>query len=261
MGHVMGSDEACIQLRSQIWSTAIYMGPPTVWITINPLDLCDPIAQVFAGENIDLDNFLNTMGPDSSQHAKNIAGNPFAAAKIFHFLVHIILETLFGIKVTKFQIHSEMGIMGHVSAYFGTVECQGKGTLHLHLLLWLKNAPSSNEMQDMLKSEEFQAKVKNFIQANFQAYLPGLESRESVKALPRRKDISYSRPVHPHDPMYERRQGQFELELASAEQVHACKLRHCLSIDTQGQLKCKCGAPFQCAEDDFILENGEWGPK
>ena len=55
IGRVMGSNQSRYQLRSQIWSTAIRKGPPSIWITINPSDIHDPIAQVFAGEAIDLD--------------------------------------------------------------------------------------------------------------------------------------------------------------------------------------------------------------
>jgi hypothetical protein len=43
-GCVMASDQAWYQLRSQIWSTSIYLNPPSLWIMINPCDLHDPIA-------------------------------------------------------------------------------------------------------------------------------------------------------------------------------------------------------------------------
>ena len=56
-GCVIGSDQSRHQLCSQIWATSIMLNPPSLWITINPCDLHDPIPQVFAGENIDLDEF------------------------------------------------------------------------------------------------------------------------------------------------------------------------------------------------------------
>lgn len=43
---VQGSDQSRTQLRSQIWSTVICKGPPSLWVTINPCDLHDPILQV-----------------------------------------------------------------------------------------------------------------------------------------------------------------------------------------------------------------------
>jgi len=146
VSRVQGSDQARYQLHSQIWSTALYHGPPYVWITINPTDLHDPIMQVFAGEDVNLDNFVASSGPDSHTQALNVAGDPYAAAKFFHFMIRTILHTLFCIKVLKFKVHASLGILGEISAYFGTVETQGQGSLHLHMLLWWKNGPSFDEM-------------------------------------------------------------------------------------------------------------------
>lgn len=47
---VQGSDQSRAQLCTQIWSTAISKGPPSLWITINPCDLHDPIVQVSIGD-------------------------------------------------------------------------------------------------------------------------------------------------------------------------------------------------------------------
>lgn len=261
IGRVVGSDQSRFQLRSQIWSTSIYLGPAYLWITINPCDLHDPIAQIFAGENIDLDTFIATHGPNKTQRAKNIASDPYAAAKFFHFLVNVIFETLFQIKVTSHRVQSKMGILGYVSAYFGTVESQGRGTLHLHLLIWLKHAPSFDEIRELLQSEEFRARIVAYIQANLRAYLPGLESAESVKRIHQDKGIAFNRPPKPDAPNYDQNMRAFELQLARTEQVHTCKSRRCLWTDKQGRLRCKRRAPFRCALEDFVTEAGDWGPK
>ena len=110
----MASDQAQYQLRSQIWSTSIYLNPPSLWITINPCDLHDPIAQVFCGEEINLDSFMATMGPPKERCTQNIAGNPYGAAKFFHFLIRTVLTTLFSIETTKFKVKVKMGVFGRV---------------------------------------------------------------------------------------------------------------------------------------------------
>ena len=46
---------------------SIMLNPPSLWITINPCDLHDPIAQVFAGENINLDNLWEKPGPSKER--------------------------------------------------------------------------------------------------------------------------------------------------------------------------------------------------
>ncbi|KAG8221593.1 hypothetical protein J3R82DRAFT_1839 [Butyriboletus roseoflavus] len=50
-----------------------YMFTPSLWITINPGDIHDPILQVFAGKEIDMNNFNAKLGPDNVHHASNVA--------------------------------------------------------------------------------------------------------------------------------------------------------------------------------------------
>ncbi|KAH9917576.1 hypothetical protein B0H21DRAFT_781837 [Amylocystis lapponica] len=123
---VSGSDASRVALCTQIWSTSIWMNPANVWLTINPDDLHDPIAQLFVGETINMDAFIATMGPDKQRRARNIAPDGFAAAKFFHFIIHTTLQTLFGVDIVArgSKVESGIGILGRVSAYFGTVESQ-----------------------------------------------------------------------------------------------------------------------------------------
>ena len=43
--------------------------------------------------------------------------------------------------------------------------------------------------------------------------------------------------------------------------MHTCKVQRCLFANKFGQLRCKRKAPFQRAVEDFITEEGKWGPK
>ena len=233
---IQGSDQARYRLRSEIWSTSAVLGPPSLWITINPSDLHDPIAQVFAGEEINMDEFMAHLGPDKDHRAKNIADDPYAAAKFFHFMIATILETLLGVKVTPAQVKSGVGVFGRVTAYFGVVESQGRGTLHLHLLVWFKHVPSSDEMSALLKSEEFRARVIAFIRANIRSYVPGFETGESVKKLPHNNEVSYSRPPAPGSTDYNTQLASLEVLIARMEELHTCKPRRCLVFNKKGQL-------------------------
>lgn len=260
-GRVQGTDSSRYNIRGQIWSTCLVFGPPSLWLTINPSDLDDPIAQIFAGAEIDLDAFDAALGPSSDARAQAIARDPFAAAKFFHFLIGAILETLFQIKSTAFSVKASDGVFGRATAYVGSVESQGRGTLHLHLLLWLANTPTSEELHGMLKTEAFRARVVAFIRTNLHAYLPGLESAQALHAIPKEKGIAYSRPPHPDSPTYQRDLEDMELRLARALQVHTCKPRQCLRYDKNGKRICKRRAPFERAEDDYILASGRWCQK
>lgn len=190
---VDGTDESRQSVRSKIWSTNLIFNPLNLWITINPPDTQDPITQVMTGADVNLDEFLNTLGPNASERAQNITSNPYAAARYFHFMIRTILEQLFGIKKRPGgRIERKDGILGRVKSYIGTVETQGRGTLHLHLILWLEDSPSSEDVQDALKLPAFREKVKSYIDSTIRADIQEMTTKEVLQKIPREKGLSYS---------------------------------------------------------------------
>ncbi|KAG2357731.1 hypothetical protein BDR07DRAFT_1490324 [Suillus spraguei] len=97
---VVGTDESHTKIHALIWGMTMVKNPPSLWITINPSDTHDPIAQVFVGEEINLDTFNVDSGPDSCHWMMNIASNPYGAAQFFHYIIRAILEDLFGISIS-----------------------------------------------------------------------------------------------------------------------------------------------------------------
>ncbi|KIO04732.1 hypothetical protein M404DRAFT_25843 [Pisolithus tinctorius Marx 270] len=258
-GRVIGSDNTRASYRSMIWGTCLMLGGPSLWLTINPVDIHDPIAQVFAGENIDLNDFNAHLGPDSNRCAENIAANPYAAARYFHFIIHTILETLFGIRNMGNKVHSQVGVLGRVAGYFGVVEAQGRGTLHVHMLLWLANTPNANEMQALLQQESFRDTIRNYIRANICMHLDNL-TEDNLKTMPRAPQLAYSRPHDPRTAGW--RQGSYEIErqLVRSQQLHTCSRATCLRVTRDG-LVCKRRAPWPLSGDDYVDERGNWGPR
>ncbi|KAG0695956.1 hypothetical protein DFH29DRAFT_758462, partial [Suillus ampliporus] len=121
-GCVKGSDKLRASYQGQIWSMTMKMCGPSLWITINPSDLHDPVVQVFIGEEINMDNFFETAGPDGDHRAQNIARDPYGASKYFFSIIKAVLHALFGIEVTKDCVCTTMGILGRISTYFGVGE-------------------------------------------------------------------------------------------------------------------------------------------
>ena len=107
----MGTDESRIRVRSQIWGMCIKKNPPSLWLTINPTDTQDPIAQVLCGQDIDLDRFDSL---DRWPSYAAIAADPYAASVFFHLVVNAVLECLLGIKGCKgsHPVKRETGIFG-----------------------------------------------------------------------------------------------------------------------------------------------------
>ena len=199
-GHVQGSDVSRNRLHSQLWSTAIFLGPPSLWITINPCDLHDPIVQIFAGESVSMDHLRTTIGPDKEQRARNVARDAYAAAKYFHFLIQIVLETLCGIKASPCSLEIQEGVFGRVAGYFGTVESQGRGSLHLHLFLYLVDVPSSSELEYAFKTEDFRNRLVSFLKENIHAEIVGLHSKDDLQHIPNDVEVAWSQPPDPSEP-------------------------------------------------------------
>jgi hypothetical protein len=259
---VMGTDESRASIRSQIWGMSLMFNPPVLWITLNPADVHDPVAQVLAGADIDLDRFDRLAGPNTNLRAKNIAEDPYAAAKFFRVTILAVLETLFGIRVPERhngRIKREDGILGQVAGYIGAVEAQGRGTLHLHLLVWLRGAPSPAEMKALLQTQEFRQHVANYIHSTIRADLDGADT-QAILAMPKEKSISYCRPPDPAVPGYQTIAADMEGRLARAVQVHACSSDRC-QVVRNGKKVCKRRAPFDLSPVDWIGEDGTWGPK
>ncbi len=107
----------------------VAFNPPNLWLTINPNDTQDPIAQVIAEESIDLDDFVVHSGPTVTVHSKTIAADPFASVKFFHLIAWLTLSALGGIDVNtspgRHAITYQQGIFETIQAYIGTVEAQG----------------------------------------------------------------------------------------------------------------------------------------
>ena len=115
----------------------IKKNPPSLWLTINPADTQDPIAQVLCREDINLDSFCAI---DNHANAASVAADPFASASFFQLMINAVLQELLSIKGYSGHqglVH-EKGNFGFVNAFIRTVEAQGRGTLHLHMLLLVK---------------------------------------------------------------------------------------------------------------------------
>ncbi|KAF8339932.1 uncharacterized protein EI90DRAFT_2894260, partial [Cantharellus anzutake] len=129
--HVMGMDSFHTAIHSQVWSTTLNIkvpkttctnsNTPSIWLTVNPSDIHNPVAQVFVGKEIDL-LALDKVLSNAIDRERAIASNPYAAAKFFQFIIQTMLSTLLGIQVRGHHISRKCGIFGYVQAYIGIVE-------------------------------------------------------------------------------------------------------------------------------------------
>jgi hypothetical protein len=140
-GHVQGSTTSKKYMCNEVWSLISYIGAPSWFITLSPADGKHPICLYFADTNEEFRPEL-TFSPECSTL---IAKNPVAAARFFHFICENFIKHVLGVG------SNHPGLYGETDAYYGTVEQQGRLTLHLHLLLWIKGALSPQEIRDQIR--------------------------------------------------------------------------------------------------------------
>ena len=259
--NVQGTDESRKSIRTKIWSATVILNPPNLWITINPSDTQDPIAQVMAGVEIDLDKFDSRVGPSSKERNSTIAKDPYASARFFHLVIHVILEELFGLTAAKGgkKIQRKPGIVGELKAYIGSVEAQGRGSLHLHIIMWLVGGPTAEEMKVLLTSQAFRDRVCAFIRTCISADIDELDEAE-IKALPKEKGVAFSRPLDPAEDDYAQKCTTKDKVIARAVQLHSCTPDTCLKMVKNRQI-CKRRAPFSLSSMEWVEPSGAWGPK
>lgn len=263
---VMGSNQSRTNLRMEIWATIAEKGAPFIWATVNPNDIHDPIVQFITGEDINLDEFQPSSANDHpSARIRNVASDPYAAAKFFRTVVNSILVNLVGIEVVRRQVSSRNGIFGVVDAYFGVVEAQGRGTLHVHFLFWLKNTPDSSKLYALFQDEAFRHRVKTYMSAVIKADLDGFDDRtyQSWKEarVPSAPNPSFNRPPDPSDSAFDAKFAKHLRDVVANSQYHTCTRVACQKVDRYGRTYCKRRAPWELSTTDVVRSDGSYAPK
>ncbi|KAG2152918.1 hypothetical protein DEU56DRAFT_868903 [Suillus clintonianus] len=77
------------------------------------------------------------------------------------------------------------GALGTVSAYYGCVEAQGRGTLHCHMMIWLEGGLNPNEIRDrVLQTEEqsFKERLLRYLEDTISTCIPEYLDEESLES-------------------------------------------------------------------------------
>ena len=150
---VMGSAYSRLALRTRIHALIYNQGLPSIFLTLNSADIHSPVALYFASVKLDLDNIQIEQLTTTYERAEIIASHPVTTAKFFHLLITNILDTII-----------VDDVLGSIKAYFGTVENQGRGSLHLHLLIWLHHDMKAADMKEKIKDANFRDKLKAYLE-------------------------------------------------------------------------------------------------
>jgi Helitron helicase-like domain at N-terminus len=190
-GHVPGSITSKKYLRNEIWSLISYIGAPSWFIMFAPADNKHPICLDYADTK---ETFSPDIRPDNECY-RLIAHNPVASARFFHFMVQMFIKHVLGVG----QDHP--GLYGNTSAYYayyGTIEQQGRLTLHLHLLLWICGSLTPQELCNKIMdvNSDFQKKLVEYLESLCVGeFLTGLKTEISERVSEESKSAEYRNPT------------------------------------------------------------------
>jgi hypothetical protein len=119
-------------MRRKIKSLIIRHGVPAIWFTLNPNDITNPVklrlASYRSRESGEAEAFLRSL--DAGYKRVRLAiSDPLSSALFFYREVSMFFQYYV-------RVGGE-GVFGRVSQYFGAVETNERGALHLHGLMWL----------------------------------------------------------------------------------------------------------------------------
>ena len=148
-GQVPGTDAARRIMRGELASLTTYFGYPLLFVTLNPADVLHPFTwrHALSTEPTPLPTTLldqHLLEALRSAHLwRIVAQDPTAAVEAFHVHVDTFLRTLLDVPSTSQHLSADglasqngAGIFGPLSAVFGSIEPQQRGSLHIHLLLF-----------------------------------------------------------------------------------------------------------------------------
>ncbi|PPQ72163.1 hypothetical protein CVT24_002414 [Panaeolus cyanescens] len=145
--------------RAELWSLLSFMNAPNWFITITPVDNKHPLCLYLSGTQEVFKPEIKRAG----DRLRIISQNPVACARFFHYMVTLFIQHICGWSKDD---SPKRGLFGKPSAYYGTVEQQGRLTLHLHFLLWIEGSPSPQTIRDrLLDDDEFQLKLVEYLES------------------------------------------------------------------------------------------------
>ncbi|ETV70165.1 hypothetical protein H257_14330 [Aphanomyces astaci] len=174
---VWGSNAERRMHRREAFATAYRFGQPSLFVTITPnVDGTITLAYLAGGIQVkslfDV-QYLKHM-PDKATMQQLAMNDNMASATLFDRSIEAFTKVVVGFDKTTGRPRKSGGLFGHVKAYFGMVETQGRGTLHLHLLAWVYGAPrSTSEFEDRLQADlNYEAMVLKYSEGIVSNSLP-----------------------------------------------------------------------------------------
>jgi hypothetical protein len=153
---VWGSNAERGQCRQKAFAYQARFGQPALFVTLTPnTDNSFAMAHYTGLISVaTLFDALEAKMPSKAELREASLHNDCASARLFMPQVDAFIQFVLGIDPKCKKPMDQQGLFGKVEAYFGTVETQGCGNLHVHFLIWLRDGPSNSaDVDEMLSGD------------------------------------------------------------------------------------------------------------
>ncbi|XP_044716530.1 AAA domain-containing protein [Hirsutella rhossiliensis] len=136
-------------MRHKILALIVRYGVPAIWFTINPNDITNPVKLRLAAYRTRdpeaAEEFLRSLDM-SFKRVRLSVSDPMSSAMFFHREMTLFFEH---------YVNAGESVFGRIGHYYGAVETNERGSLHVHGLLWLHgNAHLSSMLSDAHGEEQ-----------------------------------------------------------------------------------------------------------
>ncbi|XP_044717275.1 PIF1-like helicase domain-containing protein [Hirsutella rhossiliensis] len=159
------SREVRLGMRHRILALIVRYGVPAIWFTINPNDITNPVklrlAAYRARDPEAAEEFLRSLDK-AFKRVRLSVSDPMSSAVFFHREMTLFFE--------HYVNAGGESVFGRVSQYYGAVETNERGSLHVHGLLWLEgNAHLSSMLADSDGGEQaaYRERIVRYVDSVF----------------------------------------------------------------------------------------------
>ncbi|KAJ6555750.1 hypothetical protein B0H10DRAFT_1847594 [Mycena sp. CBHHK59/15] len=166
-----------------------------------------------------------------------------------------------------FERECKRGVFGRVKHYYGVFEAQNRGSLHLHILIWLEGALSPKLIQERaMANEDFKQQLFVWLESIIKHELPSGTRSLSSASKAQQKKCLLGRPRHPDEADFDAEWPQYLREVLDASgHVHehndTCFKKtpySMLSLETQDRDRlCRFNYPIPLVPESTMDENGK----
>ncbi|KAM4064155.1 PIF1-like helicase [Hirsutella rhossiliensis] len=159
------SRELRLSMRHKILALIVRYGVPAIWFTINPNDITNPVKLRLAAYRTRdpeaAEAFLRSLDM-SFKRVRLSVSDPMSSAMFFHREMALFFE--------HYVNAGGESVFGRISQYYGAVETNERGSLHVHGLLWLHgNAHLGSMLADAHGEEQaaYRERIVRYVDSVF----------------------------------------------------------------------------------------------